>query len=81
VFIEVSTASSIEYGRGISAGNYKQNTTFTINPNFNMIKNKPKEKNMAEFGWGNVEDLGKLITLYINYFICFNDKHINTYFE
>jgi len=46
-----------------------------------MIKNKPKEKNMAEFGWGNVEDLGKLITLYINYFICFNDKHINTYFE
>ncbi|CBY08325.1 unnamed protein product [Oikopleura dioica] len=53
----LSTASSIEYGRGISAGNYKQNTTFTINPNFNMIKNKPKEKNMAEFGWGNVEDL------------------------
>merc|ERR1712037_218413 len=49
----LSTASSIEYGRGVST----RNPTFTRNPNFDKLKNPPKEKNMAEYGWGNVEDL------------------------
>ena len=51
----MSTASSIEYGRGVST----RNPTFTRNPNFDKLKNPPKEKNMAEYGWGNVEDLEK----------------------
>jgi hypothetical protein len=77
VFIKVSTASSIEYGRGVSTGN----PTFTRNPNFDKLKNPPKEKNMAEFGWGNIEDLGKSSSYYIDSLIFSKPFHINITFE